>query len=177
MVLRFIGKQVIPWHHFPKSVMVWARITSMGKTPLVFVERGVKINAQIYQDRILREVVKLWAQRHFKNHCWTFQQDWAPAHGAQSMMEFCKANFPTTWGKELWPSNLPDLNPMDFSIWGILESRACSTKHTTIEGLKKSLQQAWDTITKNELSSIIKNFSKRLRACVAAKGDHFEHLL
>lgn len=43
--------------HFPKSVMVWAGISQNGKTPLVFVDRGVKINAEVYQKRILEDVV------------------------------------------------------------------------------------------------------------------------
>ncbi|GFW54385.1 uncharacterized protein TNCV_3703451 [Trichonephila clavipes] len=35
----------------PKSVMVWGRICSRGKTPLVLV--GVKINQKVYQRDIL----------------------------------------------------------------------------------------------------------------------------
>uniref|UniRef100_A0A915E9Y0 Uncharacterized protein n=1 Tax=Ditylenchus dipsaci TaxID=166011 RepID=A0A915E9Y0_9BILA len=35
----------------PKSVMVWAGITSTGKTPLVFVEEGVKVNAANYREK------------------------------------------------------------------------------------------------------------------------------
>jgi len=31
--------------HFPSSVMVWARICATGKTPLIFIDRNVKINA------------------------------------------------------------------------------------------------------------------------------------
>jgi hypothetical protein len=38
-------------------MMVWAGICVMGKTPLVFVEKGVNINAAVYQDRILRAVL------------------------------------------------------------------------------------------------------------------------
>lgn len=163
--------------HFPKSVMVWAGITSSGKTPLVFVERGVKINANVYQERILRDVVKPWSQRHFKKRRWTFQQDWAPAHSAKSTMNFCEAHFPNTWGKDLWPANSPDLNPMDFSVWGILESKACATNHTTVESLKRALQKAWDEIPKKMLANIVNNFRRRLEACVAAEGGNFEHLL
>ena len=40
------------------SVMVWAGITATGRTPLVFVEQGVKINAQIYKETILEDCLK-----------------------------------------------------------------------------------------------------------------------
>ena len=48
-------------------VMVWGGICATGKTPLVFVEKGVKINQQVYQRDILEAVVLPWAQRHFGN--------------------------------------------------------------------------------------------------------------
>ncbi|KAK0416547.1 hypothetical protein QR680_012554 [Steinernema hermaphroditum] len=35
--------------HFRASVMVWAGICATGKTPLVFVEKGVKIDSLVYQ--------------------------------------------------------------------------------------------------------------------------------
>ena len=51
----------------PASVMVWAGITADGKTPLVFVDQGVKINKENYREEILHNVVELWAQEHFGN--------------------------------------------------------------------------------------------------------------
>lgn len=177
MLLNFSEKKIVTHRHFPKSVMVWAGISDSGKTPLVFVERGVKINSQVYQEQILRNVVVPWSRKHFKNRRRTFQQDWAPAHSARSTMDFCRENFPKVWEKDLWPSNSPDLNPMDFSVWGILENEISSTKHVSIDHLKKSLQRAWAKISNRTLSTIVKNFRKRLEACVAAEGGNFEHLL
>jgi hypothetical protein len=172
-----LEKTVVPHGHFPQSVMVWAGITATGKTPLVFVERGVKINAAVYQEQILNKVVKPWARRHFENQPWTLQQDWAPAHSAKTTLAFCKKEFPDMWDRDLWPSNSPDLNPMDFSVWGLLERNACATHHKSIEALKAALKKAWAKITPDLLTRIVANFRKRLKACIAAKGDHFEHLL
>lgn len=108
--------------NFPSSVMVWAGVCGTGKTPLVFVEKGLKINAKVYQDTILKPVVVPWAKMHFKNQRWTFQQDWAPAHRAKSTRVMCKALFPAIWDIDVWPSNSPDLNPLDYSVWSILEN-------------------------------------------------------
>jgi len=110
-------KKVVPHSHFPQSIMVWAGITATGKTPLVFKERGVKINAAEYQKQFLNKVVKPWARRHFNIQCWTFQHDWALAHSAKTTLAYCKNEFPDMWDRDLWPSNSPDLNPMDYSVW------------------------------------------------------------
>ena len=37
----------------PAMVMVWAAITADGRFPLVFIDRGVKINAEYYRENIL----------------------------------------------------------------------------------------------------------------------------
>ena len=157
--------------------MVWAGVCGTGKTPLVFVEKGVKINAKVYQESILKVVVHPWAQNHFKNQPWTFQQDWAPAHKANSSRNLCKALFPAVWDVDVWPSNSPDLNPLDYSVWSILEKKVCSIQHATVDSLKRDLEKAWDEITVENLAAICDNFVKRLDACIEAKGDHFEHLL
>ena len=45
----------------PQSVMVWGGICASGKTPLVFVGQGVKINQEVYRRNILEIVVLPWA--------------------------------------------------------------------------------------------------------------------
>jgi len=82
---------------FPRSVMVWGGICATGKTPLVFIERNVKINATVYQNDILRGVVHPWAREHFGENQFSLQQDWAPAHGAKTTIQLCEELFPGFW--------------------------------------------------------------------------------
>ena len=95
-----------------------------------------------YEDTILKAVVDPWARKHFGGQSWTFQQDWAPAHGAKSTLELCKELFPDFWDKDVWPSNSPDLNPLDFSVWSILEQKVCAKRHSSIDELKKHLKKS-----------------------------------
>ena len=47
--------------------------------------------------------------------------------------------FPSVNDKEIWHARSPDLNPLDFSILSILEIKACSSPHPTVEALKAKL--------------------------------------
>lgn len=158
----------------PLSVMVWAGICASGKTPLVFVDQGVKINQEVYRRDILEAVVLPWAQRHFGEEEWTFQQDSAPAHKAKRTQDWCKANFPNFISSNEWPPYSPDLNPMDYSVWSILESRACAKRHKSLKSLKSALLREWDRLKPKDLRAIVENFPKRLKLCVEAEGGHFE---
>uniref|UniRef100_A0A914E5S4 Transposase n=1 Tax=Acrobeloides nanus TaxID=290746 RepID=A0A914E5S4_9BILA len=73
-----------------------------------------------------------------------------------------------------WLPNSPDLNPLDYAVWSILEQKACAKPHSNVESLKRALKKAWNEITLDTLVKIVDNFPKRLKACVDAKGGHFE---
>lgn len=42
----------------PPFVMVWAAVTTDGRSPLVFLDRGVKINTNVYRETVLEAVLK-----------------------------------------------------------------------------------------------------------------------
>lgn len=158
----------------PQSVMVWGGITSTGKTPLVFVDAGVKINKDIYKKTILEDVLKPWSRSHFGQQHWCFQQDSAPAHKARLVQTWCGSELPDFITHEEWPSNSPDLNPLDFSVWSVMEKEACSTRHNNLASLKAALLKAWSELDDDYLRETCNAFVKRLKLCVAADGGHFE---
>jgi len=47
-----------------------------------------------------------------------FQQDSAPAHRARDNIELLWYETPDFIGPDVWPVNSPDLNPVDYRIWG-----------------------------------------------------------
>ena len=120
----------------PASVMVWAGVTSNGlKPPFIFVEDGVKVNQHVYLDMLKNRVLP-WINSLPGNQAVTLQQDGATAHTAKMVHAWCKDNFKSFWPKELWPPSSPDLNPMDFGIWSILERRACAVSHSNVKKWK-----------------------------------------
>lgn len=159
----------------PASVMVWAGITADGKTPLVFIDQGVKINKENYREEILQNVVEPWAHGHFGNRHWTFQQDSAPAHAAKTNQDWCRDRFPDFISKTEWPPYSPDLNPLDYSVWSVLEAKVSAKRHNNPEQLKRSLMAAWEEIDEDYLRATVEDFPRRLNACIEAKGGYFEN--
>ena len=44
----------------PALVMVWAAASSDGKSPLIFIPKGIKINKKVYIDKILKDGLMPW---------------------------------------------------------------------------------------------------------------------
>ena len=105
--------------HFSRSVMVSVAVSQMGKTSLVFVQPGVKVNSSYYCEKLLKEGL-LPDIRNIAGDIFTFQQDGAPSHRSRQTVEFLQAEVPDFIEPENWPPNSPDLNPVDYCIWGRL---------------------------------------------------------
>ena len=48
-----VGPRRVTWAQGVSSVMVWAAVIEPGRSPLVFVEQGVKLNQENYRNDIL----------------------------------------------------------------------------------------------------------------------------
>jgi len=48
-----------------------------------------------------------------------FQQDGAPAHPSHHTVTYLCSHVPEFIEPENWPQNSPDLNPVDYSVWGV----------------------------------------------------------
>ena len=96
------------------------------------------------------------------------------AHGSRMTQRWIQAHIPAFISKEEWPSRSPDLNPLDFSVWSILESKACRTSHDSLENLNSKLQREWALITQEVLCASCNVFQGRLKQIIKPKGGHIE---
>jgi len=158
----------------PKQVMVWAGFIGNQRLPLVFVPDGVKLNAHSYIQHILEGVVKPWTLMHPPHTNFDFQQDGAPSHMANMTQDWLRDNLPGFIEKTAWPPSSLDLNPLDFSLWSILESKVCASPHRNLDSLKRDLQREWERIPGDILRKSTNSFYSRLLLCIKAKGGHFE---
>ena len=97
-----------------QKVMVSVGVSRMGKTGIVFVEPESKVNSEHY-------CICARCQRY----SWTLQQDGAPSHTARYMYTLRLTVFAAYQIEpDMWPPNSTDLNPVDYAVWGALQSSA-----------------------------------------------------
>ena len=132
------------------------------------------MNKELYIKDILEGALIPRCKSLYGEDNWTLQQDKATSHTARVTQKWCENNCPPWIIKEEWPSSSPDLNPLDYSLWSILDSEACSKSSPSIEALKLKLINTWEKIPMEIVCASINDFSKRLCAVVKAKGKHFE---
>ena len=77
---------------------------------------------------------------------------------------------------KLWPPNSPDLNPVDYKIWGTMQQRVYEMQIHNVDELKRRLVDIWSGLQQS-VDTAVSEWRKCLQACVHAKGGHFEHLL
>ena len=98
--------------------MVSAGVCFGGKSRLHFVEEKAKVNAGYYVGSLLPVLVD--DCRRLLPSGFLFQQDGAPAHTARQTQEWLKVNCTDFIAKDQWPPNSPDLNPLDYHVWGAM---------------------------------------------------------
>src|SRR5678816_2755517 len=82
-------------------------------------------------------------------------------------------------GPVLWPPRSPDLNPLDFYVWGHLKQEVYLEQIHTKEQLQQRIHHASHRIMQNgnTLRNVYDSLLKRCHACIRVDGAHFEHLL
>ena len=128
----------------------------------------VSIIETLLTSDLLPDIMQYWDY-------FTFQQDRAPAHRARETVELLKVETPDFIPSNLWPPNGPDLNPVDYKIWGILQELVYKTSSKDVDELRHRIAEEWDKLDQRIIDKAVGEWRKRLQACVAAGGGHFEH--
>ena len=158
--------------------MVSAGVCFCGKGRLHFVDESAKVNSAYYVQYVGRLLPSLVDDStRLLPSGYIFQQDGVPAHTARATQNWLQTNCPDFIAKDQWPPNSPDLNPLDYHVRrAMLEAyHKHHPKLKTIAELKEVLQVIWDSLPQGPIDKAVKEFSKRLKACVAAEGGYFEH--
>jgi len=99
------------------------------------------------------------------------------SHTAALAQDWIKKKCPGFIGKNEWPTNSPDLSPLDYHMGGAMLGRyqKYMPKPTNIAKLKTVLLSIWNDLPQGFIDKATLSFQKRHRSCVAAAGRHFEH--
>ena len=110
-----------------------------------------------------------------------FQQDGATPHMANITMQWLDKRFPERLisrrrGPE-WAPHSPDLNPLNFYLWGFLKDSVYENHPTTIAELKQAITSKIRKIKKAECVKVMNNFARRIKERLKQNGCHLEHVL
>lgn len=143
--------------------------------------KTVTINAVRYRSVIRRfntALTRLLSPNQ-RRQAW-FMQDGAPPHTAHDTIAFLKELFQTRLialgTNHAWAPHSPDLNPLDFWLWGAAKDVVYKEKPATLRELKVNVTNYIRQVTPEVWGKVGNNFSVRLQACQKREGAHIEHI-
>ena len=112
-----------------------------------------------------------------------FQQDGAAPHTATAVIGWLETRFPacviSRRTHRPWPARSPDLNPLDYYLWGALKEEMKFANLDSVDTMKKAIRNAIRSVNRQPevLRSVISNFKFRLSKCLERNGQHIEHMI
>jgi len=80
-----------------------------------------------------------------------------------------------SWRSQNWPPRSPDLNPLDYDVWGYMKAMVYARKvNTTEELLQRIFSVARSINNAAVLRRVTSYLVTRVRKCIQADGGHFE---
>lgn len=163
---------VLERQKFSRKLMVWAGVSKMGKTKIIFLDPGTKVNKELYIS-VLKNA-KLDFGKISPNGQYVFQQDGATSHTAKSTVKWMDDNLREYWKPSEWPPSSPDLNPLDYYVWKALQELVYQVEIRDLKHLKRRILWAWTKLDQNKISAAIDQFTQRLKLVISQKGGHIE---
>jgi hypothetical protein len=112
-----------------------------------------------------------------------YMHDGAPAHFSHAVRDVLNNTCHDWWigrgGPTAWPPRPPDLNPLDFYLWGHLKTLVYADPVDNEEALHHRIVDVCQTICNYPgiFEQMRRSMMRRVEACIESHGGHFEHLL
>ena len=68
----------------------------------------------------------------------------------------------------------PDLNPLDYTIWHVLENKTNVTSYPDIGLLKTAIEEEWNKMSEEFILMAYKLFQRHVDAIIEKNGGHIE---
>ena len=164
-----------PMVKHPYKVHVWGAFSIKGRI-------GFLMFTGIMDGAFYREILN---ENLFENadsimrRGWVFQQDNDLKHSAKETKKLLTDRCPNMLD---WPSNSPDLNPIE-NLWSILKRQVekgvnklvAEKKSVTVEIFCETIQQEWDKIEPEIFVNLIRSMPTRLEQIIEHNGNKINY--
>lgn len=103
---------------------VLAVLSNEGYVTLRYIfKQGLKVESKVCIET-LGTVVEPWIEGVAQGRLCIFQRDSAPCHMDHAVQHWLSEHLHDHVTPNMWPPNSPDVTPLDYYIWGVVERQA-----------------------------------------------------
>lgn len=142
------------------GIMVFAAIGFNYKSKLVICQKSVndlEYRNVIQKSQLVEDLDHIHGQGEY-----IFMQDGASMHSSFLSTLYLKKRLSFL---KYWPSNSPDLNPIEH-LWGAIKRILKTIKIHSKDELIEKVQQIWEAFLQESINNLILSFHSRLRTVI-----------
>jgi len=110
---------------------------------------------------------------------YVFMQDSAPSHHAKATQNFLWDNISDFISSQEWTLHSSDLNPLDYSVWVILQELVYEGRHkpfANLKDLQNVIRDKWHDVDDQTVRKAILQWKRRLAAVAKQNGGPVQHI-
>ena len=115
-----------------------------------------------------------WIKTVAGDRPWVLPQDPAPCHVSNRPIKWLKDHCYDLVSKDCWPPSSPDLNPLNYFVWGYLGTHTNRRAHTIKTSLITSIKENFASMDKAMVAKTYVAFRGWVEAIIEAECSFFE---
>jgi len=159
--------------------MVSAGVSWNGKKEKFFIDpQKTKVNQKTYID-FLKTSLLPECRCLCPDNDIVFMQDSVPSHRAKATQNFLRDNTPNFISSQEWTPHSPDLNPLDYSVWDILQELVYEGRHepfVNLKDLQNVIRDKRHDVDDQTVRKAILQWKRRLAAVAKQNGGPIQHI-
>jgi len=168
------------YHHRNRfsKLMVSAGVVEWKNRNFFIDPQKTKVNQKIYID-FLKTFLLPECRRLYLDSDIVFLQDSAPSHRAKATQNFLRDNTPDFISSQEWTPHSPDLNPLYYSVWDIVQELVYEGRcepFANLKGLQNVIRDKWHDVDDHTVRKATLQWKRRSAAVAKQNGGPIQHI-